>query len=119
MVKNIGLELRNLLATVDNLIDTLPEDYHQEISLAHKIIPKDFASLAESMKQAQKYSNTTIENEFKKKMYKSCHVLVVDSKNLLDTIDSVRLRILNAKDDKADKVDKNDKADKADKEVLG
>ena len=93
-IKDIGLELRKLLSTVDELIDQLPKWSHNEISLVHKMLPKDFGSLADSMKQAQKYNNTSIESEFKKKMYKNCHVLVINCKSLLETIDTVRLKIL-------------------------
>lgn len=73
----------------------LPVWSHNEINLAHRILSKDFANLADSMKQAQKYNNTTIEHEFKKKLYKSGHVLVIDAKQLLDTIDAVRAKLLS------------------------
>lgn len=94
-IKSIGQELRNLLATVDGLIETLPEWSHNEINMAHKILSKDFSALIDSMKQAQKYQNTSIQAEFKKKFLKSAHILVVDSKTLLDTVDQVRLKMLN------------------------
>ena len=92
-IKSIGFELRGLLSSVDNLIDQLPDWSHNEINLAHRILSKDFSSLVDSMKQAQKYSNTTIEHEFKKKLIKSAHALVIDSKNLLDVIDKIKLKV--------------------------
>lgn len=94
-IKSIGIELRNLLSTVDTLVETVPECYHNEINMAHRILSKDFASLIDSMKQVQKHSDTTIEHQFKKKVFKSAHILVINSKALLDTIDLVRLKIAN------------------------
>lgn len=94
-IKCVGTELRNLLATVDSLIETLPEWSHNEINMAHRILSKDFSALIDSMKAAQKYQNTTIQHEFKKKFLKAAHVLVVDSKTLLDTVDQVRLKVLS------------------------
>ena len=81
----------------------------------HKVLSKDMAGLVQAMKLAQQYSHTTVESmsfplnmflvnklidsnvwplgEYRKAMLESAHVLVVNSKNLLDTIDQVRLRI--------------------------
>lgn len=107
-IKCIGQELRNLLATVDSLIETLPEWSHNEINMAHRILSKDFSALIDSMKQAQKYQNTTINESFKKKFLKSAHILVVDSKTLLDTVDQVRLKVLNQQNEEQVLANEND-----------
>jgi len=92
----VGLELRGLLASVDALFSTLPLWSHREIEMTHKVLSKDMAGLVQSMKLAQQYSRTTVESEYRKAMLQSAHILVVNSKNLLDSIDQVRLRLLDA-----------------------
>ncbi|RWS12001.1 focal adhesion kinase 1-like isoform X2 [Dinothrombium tinctorium] len=95
LVKKVGLELRGLLASVDELVPTLPLWSHREVEMAHKVLSKDMAALIQAMKNAQKYSKTTVEAEYRKGMLQAAHVLVVDAKNLLDTVDSIRVRIEN------------------------
>lgn len=60
--------------------------------MAHKVLSKDMASLVEAMQQAQKYSRTTLDNEYRKGMLAAAHILAMDAKNLLDVVDSVRIR---------------------------
>ena len=93
LVKAVGQELRGLLASVDDLIINLPLWSHREIEMAHKVLSKDMGALIQAMKNAQKYSRTTVEREYRRVMLQAAHDLVVDAKNLLDTVDSVRLRI--------------------------
>lgn len=65
--------------------------------MAHKVLSKDMASLVEAMQQAQKYSRTTLDNEYRKGMLSAAHVLAMDAKNLLDVVDAVRIRIKETK----------------------
>lgn len=94
LVKAVGLELRGLLASVDDLITTLPIWSHKEIEMAHRVLSKDMSALIQDMRNAQKYSQTTVAKEYARAMLGAAHVLVIDAKNLLDTVDSVRLRII-------------------------
>ncbi|XP_074643647.1 focal adhesion kinase 1-like [Tubulanus polymorphus] len=94
LVKRVGLELRGLLASVDVLMAELPPDSHYEIELAHKRLGKDMADLISTMKLAQKYSTTTLDSDYRRNMLKAAHVLAMDSKSLLDTVDSGRYRKL-------------------------
>ncbi|XP_042209507.1 uncharacterized protein LOC121857491 isoform X2 [Homarus americanus] len=91
-VKKVGLELRDLLATVDTLVSTIPPVSHREVELAHKVLSKDMTDLVQAYKLAQKYSNTTLDEEYRKQLLSAAHVLAMDSKNLLDVIDGVRVR---------------------------
>lgn len=61
--------------------------------MAHKVLSKDMAMLVQAMKQAQKYARTTLDMEYRKGMLASAHALAMDAKNLLDTVDSVRVRL--------------------------
>lgn len=51
------------------------------------------ASLVESMQHAQKYSKTTLDSEYRKGMLSAAHILAMDAKHLLDSVDSVRIRM--------------------------
>nr|XP_018911356.1 PREDICTED: focal adhesion kinase 1 isoform X2 [Bemisia tabaci] len=92
LVQCVGLELRQLLSSVDALVSIVPTSVHQEIGLAHKVLSKDMSELVSAMKLAQNNSNTTLDAEYRKAMLSAAHVLAMDAKNLLDTIDSVRMR---------------------------
>lgn len=91
-IKKVGIELRDLLATVDALVIVIPSASHREVELAHKVLSKDMTDLVQAYKLAQKYGSTTLDEEYRKRMLSAAHVLAMDSKNLLDVIDGVRVR---------------------------
>ncbi|XP_070195798.1 focal adhesion kinase 1-like isoform X3 [Littorina saxatilis] len=91
MVRTIGQELRSLLASVDEIINHLPQEHIKQIQMAQKVLSTDMASLVSSMKLAQQYSTTSLDAEYRKRMLKSAHALAMDSKNLLDAVDTARL----------------------------
>ncbi|TSO47151.1 Focal adhesion kinase 1 [Bagarius yarrelli] len=80
MVKEVGLALRTLLATVDETIPILPASTHRE--------------LINKMKLAQQYMLTSLQQDYKKQMLTAAHALAVDAKNLLDVIDQARLKMI-------------------------
>ncbi|GAB0087013.1 focal adhesion kinase 1 [Sergentomyia squamirostris] len=96
LVKNIGMELRNLLGSVDQLSTQFPPQAHREVEMAHKVLSKDMFELVSSMRLAQQYSDTTLDVEYKKGMLAAAHVLAMDAKNLLDVVDSIRVRYQNS-----------------------
>ncbi|XP_032220316.1 focal adhesion kinase 1 isoform X2 [Nematostella vectensis] len=89
-VKSIGLALRGLLSEVDGEIQDLPQSSHKEIEMAHKVLSADMAELINSMKLAQKYSTTTLDQEYRRGMLSAGHVLAVDAKHLFDVVDTAR-----------------------------
>ncbi|XP_027204780.2 protein tyrosine kinase 2 Fak [Dermatophagoides pteronyssinus] len=93
LVKNVGQELRNLLANVDIFLEAIPDDEHRLITLAQKKLSTDMNDLVESMKKAIMYSETPMEAAYKQNMLEASYILVIDSKNLMDTVDEIRLRI--------------------------
>ncbi|XP_076440427.1 focal adhesion kinase 1-like isoform X3 [Babylonia areolata] len=90
MVRTIGQELRSLLASVDEIVGQLPQENMKQIEMAQKVLSTDMASLVSSMKLAQQYSTTPLDAEYRKRMLKAAHALAMDSKNLLDTVDTAR-----------------------------
>ncbi|KAK3532460.1 hypothetical protein QTP86_018448, partial [Hemibagrus guttatus] len=94
MVKEVGLALRTLLATVDETIPILPPSTHREIEMAQKLLNSDLAELINKMKLAQQYMLTSLQQDYKKQMLTAAHALAVDAKNLLDVIDQARLKMI-------------------------
>lgn len=58
--------------------------------MAHKVLSADMAELINSMKLAQKYSTTTLDQEYRRGMLSAGHVLAVDAKHLFDVVDTAR-----------------------------
>ncbi|CAH0551900.1 unnamed protein product [Brassicogethes aeneus] len=92
LVKKVGIDLRSLLASVDEIITSFPTTAHREVEMAHKVLSKDMAELVNAMKLANQYSSTTLDAEYRKGMLGAAHVLAMDSKNLLDVVDAIRVR---------------------------
>uniref|UniRef100_A0A8D8RG83 non-specific protein-tyrosine kinase n=2 Tax=Cacopsylla melanoneura TaxID=428564 RepID=A0A8D8RG83_9HEMI len=92
LVMRVGAELRNLLTSVDNMVLLFPPSAHKEIEIAHKVLSKDMGELVSCMKNAHNFSNTSLDNVYRKQMLSAAHVLALDAKNLLDVVDSVRMR---------------------------
>lgn len=58
--------------------------------MAHKVLSSDMAELVNAMKLAVKYSQTTLDQEYRKAMLSAGHVLAVDAKHLFDVVDQAR-----------------------------
>ncbi|CAD7087818.1 unnamed protein product [Hermetia illucens] len=95
LVKNVGIELRSLLGSVDTLSVVFPSQAHKEVEMAHKVLSKDMHELVAAMRLAQQYKDTTLDVEYRKSMLSAAHVLAMDAKNLLDVVDSIRVRFPN------------------------
>ncbi|XP_055599667.1 uncharacterized protein LOC129748903 isoform X2 [Uranotaenia lowii] len=95
LVRNVGIELRTLLGAVDHISTSFPAQCHKEVEMAHKVLSKDMFDLVAAMRLAQQYSETTLDAEYRKSMLSAAHVLAMDAKNLLDVVDSIRIRFPN------------------------
>ncbi|XP_063707985.1 focal adhesion kinase 1 isoform X2 [Culicoides brevitarsis] len=92
LVRNVGMELRNLLGSVDQISNCFPAQVHKEVEMAHKVLSKDMFELVSAMRLAQQYCDTTLDADYRKSMLACAHVLAMDAKNLLDVVDSIRVR---------------------------
>jgi len=90
LVKVVGLNLRDFLASVDAEIENLASSTHKEVEMAHKVLSADMAELINRMKLAQKYSNTTLDQDYKRNMLEAAHALAFDARNLYDTVVKAR-----------------------------
>lgn len=97
LVKTVGMNLRRLTSSVDELLPKLPASSRTEIEGTQKLLNKDLADLISKMKLAQQNSVTSLSEECKKQMLTAAHTLAVDTKNLLDAVDQARVRSGEAK----------------------
>ncbi|XP_014663511.1 PREDICTED: focal adhesion kinase 1-like [Priapulus caudatus] len=91
LVRDVGVALRALLVRVDEAMPRLPRCRHRDVEMAHKVLSSDMADVVGAMQLAQKYSATTFDAEYRKGMLSSAHIVAINAKHLLDTVDQARL----------------------------
>ncbi|XP_036745041.1 protein-tyrosine kinase 2-beta isoform X4 [Manis pentadactyla] len=91
VVKNVGLTLRKLIGSVDDLLPSLPSSSRTEIEGTQKLLNKDLAELINKMRLAQQNAVTSLSEECKRQMLMASHTLAVDAKNLLDAVDQAKV----------------------------
>ncbi|NWR43656.1 FAK2 kinase, partial [Regulus satrapa] len=92
VVKNVGLSLRKLIGSVDEILPNLPSSSRTEIEGTQKLLNTDLASLIGKMRLAQQNAGTSLSAECRRQMLAASHALAVDAKSLLDAVDQARLR---------------------------
>ena len=60
--------------------------------MAHRVLSSDMAELVGKMKIAQKYADTTLDQENRRNMLQAAHALAIDAKNLYDTYSKLKCR---------------------------
>ncbi|NXG80968.1 FAK2 kinase, partial [Baryphthengus martii] len=92
VVKNVGLSLRKLIGSVDEILPVLPAASRTEIEGTQKLLNKDLAELINKMRLAQQNAVTSLSDECKRQMLTASHTLAVDAKNLLDAVDQAKVQ---------------------------
>uniref|UniRef100_A0A4W4HQE7 non-specific protein-tyrosine kinase n=1 Tax=Electrophorus electricus TaxID=8005 RepID=A0A4W4HQE7_ELEEL len=92
IVKSVGMTLRDLIHSVDDILPSLHESVRTEIEGTQKLLNKDMAELINKMRLAQQNAITSLKEECKKQMLSAAHTLAMDAKNLLDAVDQARVR---------------------------
>ncbi|NWR63802.1 FAK2 kinase, partial [Bucorvus abyssinicus] len=92
VVKNVGLSLRKLIGSVDEILPVLPAASRTEIEGTQKLLNKDLADLITKMRLAQQNAITSLSEECKRQMLTASHTLAVDAKNLLDAVDQAKVQ---------------------------
>ncbi|NXJ13572.1 FAK2 kinase, partial [Odontophorus gujanensis] len=92
VVKNVGLSLRKLIGSVDEILPILPATSRTEIEGTQKLLNKDLAELINKMRLAQQNAVTSLSEECKRQMLTASHTLAVDAKNLLDAVDQAKVQ---------------------------
>ncbi|XP_054645029.1 protein-tyrosine kinase 2-beta-like isoform X2 [Dunckerocampus dactyliophorus] len=90
-VKAIGVTLRGLIQSVDDVLPVLHDSVTSEIVGTKKLLNKDLGELINKMRLAQQNSVTTLKEECQRQMLAAAHTLALDSKNLLDAVDQARV----------------------------
>ncbi|XP_075606362.1 protein-tyrosine kinase 2-beta isoform X2 [Balearica regulorum gibbericeps] len=91
-VKNVGLSLRKLIGSVDEILPILPAASRTEIEGTQKLLNKDLADLINKMRLAQQNAVTSLSEECKRQMLTASHTLAMDAKNLLDAVDQAKVQ---------------------------
>ncbi|KAM4522284.1 protein tyrosine kinase 2 beta, b isoform 1-T4 [Odontesthes bonariensis] len=97
IVKSVGMALRDLIRSVDDILPTLHESIRTEIEGTQKLLNNDMGELISKMRLAQQNAITSLKEECKKQMLAAAHSLAMDSKNLLDAVDQARVKANLAK----------------------
>lgn len=92
IVKSVGMALRDLILSVDDVLPSLHESVRTEIEGTQKLLNNDMAELVSKMRLAQQNAVTSLKEECKKQMLAAAHTLAMDSKNMLDAVDQARVR---------------------------
>lgn len=96
-VKALGVTLRSLMQSVDEILPSLHSSITTEIDGTKKLLNKDLGELISKMRLAQQNDVTTLKEECQRQMLAAAHTLALDSKNLLDAVDQARVRANLAK----------------------
>ncbi|XP_070850089.1 protein-tyrosine kinase 2-beta-like [Chaetodon trifascialis] len=96
-VKAVGVTLRSLIQSVDEILPSLHSSVTTEIEGTKKLLNKDLGELINKMRLAQQNSITSLKEECQRQMLAAAHTLALDSKNLLDAVDQARVRANLAK----------------------
>lgn len=91
-VKGVGLTLRRLIQSVDEVLPSLHDSVSTEIEGTKKLLNKDLSELINKMRLAQQNSVTSLREDCLRNMLSAAHTLALDSKNLLDAVDQARVR---------------------------
>ncbi|XP_057314339.1 focal adhesion kinase 1-like isoform X2 [Hydractinia symbiolongicarpus] len=108
LVKVVGLNLRDLLAEVDKEIQLVPSISQKEIEMAHKVLSSDMAELVNTMKLAQKYADTTLDQQYRRNMLAAAHALAIDAKNLYDTFSKLKNKVLEETEEEEEEEQKKE-----------
>lgn len=114
-LQNVGLSLRKLIGSVDEILPVLPAASRTEVGArrreggltqvlsltpaylgqiegTQKLLNKDLAELINKMRLAQQNAVTSLSEDCKRQMLTASHTLAVDAKNLLDAVDQAKIQ---------------------------
>lgn len=94
LVKKIGLQLRQLIMSVDAELAVFPSTVADTIVSRQKLANRAMANLVVAMRQAQQYSTTVVAGEYSRGMLAAARALAVNAKQLFDVLDDARTAVL-------------------------
>jgi len=93
-VKMIGLQLRQLILSVDVELAVFPSTVADTVVSRQKLTNRAMASLVVAMRQAQQYSTTVVAGEYRRGMLAAARTLALCAKQLFDVLDDARTAVL-------------------------
>jgi len=94
LIKKIGLQLRQLIMSVDIELAVFPSTVADTIVNRQKLANRAMASLVVAMRQAQQYSTTIVAGEYSRGMLAAARALALNAKQLFDVLDDARTAVL-------------------------
>jgi len=94
LVKKIGLQLRQLIISVDVELAVFPSTVADSIVNRQKLANRAMASLVVAMRRAQQYSATVVADEYSRGMLTAARALALNAKQLYDILDDARTVVL-------------------------
>ena len=94
LVKKVGLQLRQLIMSVDIELAVFPSTVADAIVNRQKLANRAMASLVVAMRQAQQYSTTVVAGEYSRSMLSAARALALNAKLLFDMFDDARTAVL-------------------------
>jgi len=94
LTKKIGLQLRQLIMSVDVELAVFPSTVADSIVNRQKLVNHAMASLVVAMRQAQQYSTTVVAGEYSRGMLAAARALALGAKQLFDVLDDARTVVL-------------------------
>lgn len=83
----VGGCLKQLLGLTER---EMLDEGKEEIQMAQKLLISDMGNLVKTTKLADSNRATILDEQYRKNMLQAAHVLAVDSKNFLETVDCIR-----------------------------
>ena len=94
LVKKIGLQLRQLIMSVDVELAVFPSTVADAVVSRQKLANRAMASLVVAMRQAQQYSTSVLAGEYSRSMLSAARALALNAKQLFDMFDDARTAVL-------------------------
>jgi len=94
LVKKIGLQLRQLIMSVDIELSVFPSTVVDTVVSRQKLANRVMANLVVAMRRAQQYSATVMAGEYSRDMLAAARALALNAKQLFDILDDARTAVL-------------------------
>uniref|UniRef100_A0A914VRN7 non-specific protein-tyrosine kinase n=1 Tax=Plectus sambesii TaxID=2011161 RepID=A0A914VRN7_9BILA len=91
MIKNVTSQLKALLVESSSVLSELSPAGQSKVQMVEKLLGSDMQKLADAMRKALEYRETTLDQEYRRQVLICAHVLAVDCKHFFEAIDAARI----------------------------
>ena len=79
---------------VDDFTAAIPDEFHEEIRIAHERPAQDMVQLVESSKLLLQHTSGTSDADLKRGLIQNAHCVAVSARHLMEVAKDVRTRLL-------------------------